>query len=245
MKIYIMLWSDRHSDITATPFLDLNKAIEHARKSAKSACTHPEDYKETPVEGLLFHAIYSCENDCVWITEHEINIDHANQTDETIPQGPRHMCGACEKNYPPEELAKSFDVCEVCKKAGKELNSCADKNGVLFYPGRMLKSEQSNTWIQVLQINDECVVSDKLGAVDREDFVKAGWVVHERVKSFRTEGINDDFENCIDQCEFMPATIGSLDCSGCNFNKGYNEDQQWVICELYNQEKKEIKDQAS
>ena len=67
-----MIWSDRHKDITAKPFLDLDKAIDCAKESAKSVCSSGEYWNETPVADCLFHLIYSPESDCIWITEHEI-----------------------------------------------------------------------------------------------------------------------------------------------------------------------------
>ena len=73
MKIYNVLNKDDSVDTTATPFTDLDKAIKHAREKAVEYCNFPEDYKETNVEDWLFHVEYSCEGDCMWITEHEIN----------------------------------------------------------------------------------------------------------------------------------------------------------------------------
>jgi len=73
MKIYNVLYKDRHSDTTATPFTDLNKAIEYARGEAhENSEKYPKDYKEEDIEGWLFYVEYSCEGDCLWITEHEI-----------------------------------------------------------------------------------------------------------------------------------------------------------------------------
>lgn len=73
MKIYNVLCRDRHTDTTATPFLDLDKAIEFARESAKSYHKYPEDLFESNIAGWLFHINYSCEGDCLWITEHEVD----------------------------------------------------------------------------------------------------------------------------------------------------------------------------
>lgn len=72
MKIYNVLWKDRHSDTTAKPFVDLNEAITWAKKQAHGVCHYAEDYKESEIPGWLFHVTYSCEGDCLWITEHEI-----------------------------------------------------------------------------------------------------------------------------------------------------------------------------
>ena len=72
MKLYIVLWKDRHTDTTATPFLKLNEAKEWAKKQAEKSCHFPEDLKEIFTEGWLYHIEYSCEHDCLWITEHEV-----------------------------------------------------------------------------------------------------------------------------------------------------------------------------
>jgi len=79
MKIYNVLCNDRHTDVAATPFLDLQEAKAWAKRRAEDLCAYPEDLKEIPVEGWLYHIEYSCEGDCLWITEHEIfptNIDN-------------------------------------------------------------------------------------------------------------------------------------------------------------------------
>lgn len=73
IKIYNVLWEDRHSDTTVKPFTDLNEAIEYAKTQAhESSQKYPEDYKESKIEGWLFYVTYSCEGDCLWITEHEL-----------------------------------------------------------------------------------------------------------------------------------------------------------------------------
>ena len=72
MKIYNVLCKDRHVDTTATPFIDLAAAKAWAEERAVEYCRFPEDLKETPVKGWLYHIEYSCEGDCLWITEHDI-----------------------------------------------------------------------------------------------------------------------------------------------------------------------------
>ena len=109
MKIYIMLWKDRHSDTTATPFLDLDEAIEHARISAKSVCSFPEDYNETPIDGWLFYIEYSCEGDCIWITEHEININYGYQAAEKLAP-----CPECKKPRGEDEQGAYICPCPHC-----------------------------------------------------------------------------------------------------------------------------------
>jgi len=74
-KIYIVLWKDRHTDTTAHPFFDLDEAKGWAKEQAESFCRFPEDLKEKPTAGWLYHIVYSCEGDCLWITEHELGIN--------------------------------------------------------------------------------------------------------------------------------------------------------------------------
>lgn len=142
-------------------------------------------------------------------------------------------CGVCMQSYCQECLSEDFQVCSICENNGFKLNSCLDKNGKEFYPGTWLKSEHSNTWVQVLQIAERFIYTDKLGMVDREDFVQAGWVVHGRVTPYRIDGTM-----CFDICKFTSgARIGSPYChKECSSNSGSDTVQKWVICELYNKE---------
>ena len=73
MKIYIAIWEDRHSDTTAHPFSNKEKAIEWARSKAKEYCRHEEDYEEHDYDHLEFYADYSCESDCVYVIESELD----------------------------------------------------------------------------------------------------------------------------------------------------------------------------
>ena len=73
MKIYIAIWEDRHSDTTAHPFSTADKATDWARKTAMEYCRFPEDYKEHDYEGWLFYADYSCESDCIYVIEKELD----------------------------------------------------------------------------------------------------------------------------------------------------------------------------
>ena len=73
MKMYIVLWQDSHTDTIAHPFFDLEEAKKWAMDQAVNANKkYHEDIKETPIDGWLYHVEYSCEGDCLWITEHEI-----------------------------------------------------------------------------------------------------------------------------------------------------------------------------
>lgn len=72
MKLYNVLWDDRHVGTTATPFKDLDEAKAWARAQAERCCTDSRDFKEGHVDGWLYFVEYSTEGDCLWITEHDI-----------------------------------------------------------------------------------------------------------------------------------------------------------------------------
>jgi len=72
MKIYIVLWNDRHTDPTAHPFLDFEEAKAWAKEQAENHCHFKEYLKEEQVKGWLYFIRYSCEDDCLWITEHKV-----------------------------------------------------------------------------------------------------------------------------------------------------------------------------
>jgi len=72
MKIFNVLWKDRHSDTTATPFGSFEVAKKWAKKQAEEYCKHPEDFEERDIGRWLYYVRYSCEGDCLWITEHDI-----------------------------------------------------------------------------------------------------------------------------------------------------------------------------
>jgi len=68
MKIFIVIWEDRHYDTTAHPFKDLDNAIEFAKVSARKYCKFSEDYEEldcSDIDGWHFSTTYSCEGDCI------------------------------------------------------------------------------------------------------------------------------------------------------------------------------------
>jgi hypothetical protein len=72
MKIYNVLWEDRHTDTTATPFLDLDAAKVWAREQALESNNYPDCFIEKPIDGWLYYVEYSSEGDCLWITEHDV-----------------------------------------------------------------------------------------------------------------------------------------------------------------------------
>lgn len=75
MKIYIVIWEDRHCDVTAHPFIDKQKAIDWAKTNVKSVLRFPEDYKETDCSNIkdwVFSAEYSDEGDFIRVVETEL-----------------------------------------------------------------------------------------------------------------------------------------------------------------------------
>lgn len=77
-KIYIAIWKDSHSDTTAHPFSNKQKAIEWAKEKANEYCRFPEDYEENDItheDGQIFSVEYSCESDSICVVEKEIDQD--------------------------------------------------------------------------------------------------------------------------------------------------------------------------
>lgn len=148
-----------------------------------------------------------------------------------------HICGVCYQVYCSECQPTDFEICHACNFDDKKRTISYDKTGNGFTAGDTLRNESSlTTSVKVLQINETHIVSDPGGCVEIQDFINAGWIVHERVTVYKSDGTM-----CFNACKFMHSKngdrIGSPHCkSGCVYNKGYNEDQQWVICELYNEE---------
>lgn len=158
--------------------------------------------------------------------------DCLESTNYQIPIGERHICVVCEQTFPIAEMPINFSICGPCDSRGLKPKSCLDKNGSEFFPGYPLKNEDSSATVQILKISDTHIFDDKNGATEREDFINAGWVVHERVTEFN----KDIWEMLSTVCKFKSPKIGSIACKKCSANKGYNLGQKWVICELYNKE---------
>ncbi len=93
-KIYIVIWEDRHTDVTVHPFTDPDEAIAEAKRIAMEAVMAAQvdlvdiihtlkqyadkyddeeyGYEEPDFgegEGWLFYATYSCEGDCTRVIE--------------------------------------------------------------------------------------------------------------------------------------------------------------------------------
>ncbi|MCP5094943.1 MAG: hypothetical protein GY943_05260 [Chloroflexi bacterium] len=73
MKLYIAIWKDHHSDITAHPFSDKEKAVEWARGKAKEYARESSDYEEEQIDGWEFYACYSGEGDCIYVVEAKVD----------------------------------------------------------------------------------------------------------------------------------------------------------------------------
>lgn len=71
--VYVIIISDRHSDISIEVWSDKDPAIDRARALAKSYNRFSDDYCEHSVPGYIFHTSYSCEGDCVFVKEVEIS----------------------------------------------------------------------------------------------------------------------------------------------------------------------------
>jgi len=102
VKIYIVMWQDRHAEPTAKPFRKLDTAKKWARAQAEEFCKFPEDLKEKQIANWLYYVEYSCESDCLWITEEEIS-------EVSIPDELRRIAktgGGC--------LCGHDDWCENC-----------------------------------------------------------------------------------------------------------------------------------
>ena len=72
MTVYLTFINDHHTDTDAEVFTTAEAAIEGARRMAREACRHPEDYEESAIQGWLFHATYSANGDSVWVIAKEV-----------------------------------------------------------------------------------------------------------------------------------------------------------------------------
>ena len=72
MTVYVVVVEDRHVDVEFEVFTDQEAAIAYAREQAEAgaaAVWHREVVEHNPdaVEGRLYYATYSVEDDCVWV----------------------------------------------------------------------------------------------------------------------------------------------------------------------------------
>jgi len=74
MDIYIAICEDRHTDSVVRVFDTPDAAIGYAKKfMAANAIDPVDDIMETPIEGWLYHATYSCESDSVRVEQGVLN----------------------------------------------------------------------------------------------------------------------------------------------------------------------------
>jgi len=72
-KIYIVVWQDRHSDTTTHPFVTLKEATDFCMEKAAKYAIKDDDIKIRDYDAFEFFIEYSCESDCLYVTEHNIH----------------------------------------------------------------------------------------------------------------------------------------------------------------------------
>lgn len=73
--VYVVMVNDRHDDPQPHVFTTAEAAITFARNFATERAGHnPDAFAERKPNGdELYYAVYSVENDCVWVVERELN----------------------------------------------------------------------------------------------------------------------------------------------------------------------------
>jgi hypothetical protein len=73
MKIYLIIIENRHVAVLILPRRDKEQAIQEARQIAeREANYHKYLINEDNINTFLYYAIYSLENDCVYVIESEL-----------------------------------------------------------------------------------------------------------------------------------------------------------------------------
>ena len=145
-----------------------------------------------------------------------------------------HICGICYQSYHENILNEDFMICGRCQSQERTKTGVEDNNGKLFYSGDVLRNEKSLTSeVRIFQVHPDSIVwcsvenSDDSGCTPTQDFIDAGWIVHDRVTRYGAHGPICKFD--------MDVYIGSNYClHHCSSGGDYDDVQQWVICELYN-----------
>ena len=83
MTVYVVVVEDRHVDVEFEVFTDQDAAVAYARKCAQEgadAVWHREVVEHNPdaVEGRLYYATYSVEDDSVWVVPKKLR-GHADE----------------------------------------------------------------------------------------------------------------------------------------------------------------------
>lgn len=77
MKIYVVLWNDRHFDASVEVFSNKDDAISYAKKNVKLAAGK-RSIDETLTESMkqlnwIYYGCYSCEGDNITVMEKNLN----------------------------------------------------------------------------------------------------------------------------------------------------------------------------
>jgi len=145
-----------------------------------------------------------------------------------------YVCGVCYALKCNECINNDFEICPICTHAGKSKITCKDKNGAIFQSGDTLRNEHSlTTTIKILQLHKTHFLTEPGGVIEIQDFIDAGWIVHDRVTPYSV-----DCGWFYTECKFKNHHIGETGCMSCPENKGANQKQNWIICELYNKEER-------
>lgn len=73
MKVYVAMVNDRHIDSEPYVFTTAEAAIAYARAAAHENAHARADVEEQAVDGWLYYANYSPEDDSVWVVEKEVD----------------------------------------------------------------------------------------------------------------------------------------------------------------------------
>lgn len=76
MKLYVVIWEDRHTDVGVYLFSDSSKAIEWAEKQIKKTSDVIPSNQVEPHQkryGWIYYFCYSSEGDCISIVEKEVD----------------------------------------------------------------------------------------------------------------------------------------------------------------------------
>lgn len=72
-RVFVAMICDRHTDPEPEVFTTADAALGYARTWALEHATDPGDVVEEPVDGRLYHARYSTEDDAVWVVEKTVD----------------------------------------------------------------------------------------------------------------------------------------------------------------------------
>lgn len=73
MKIYIAIGHDRHTDEIIKAYRNKDRAIQFCKDFADENQRSPGDLKEETIEGWVYYARYSTEDDFVRVEEVELS----------------------------------------------------------------------------------------------------------------------------------------------------------------------------